>query len=78
MDKMSYGEAMIKARESYDIVDGVAMLKLLPHQKRKSKKGTIIYYNKKLFKYWLTKLADEIPKHKREEVLKYLLGARSE
>jgi len=38
-----------------------------------SYKNTCEYYNKKLFRYWLKQLSDELAPDKREKALKYLL-----
>lgn len=71
----TYGEAVMKARESYDVEDGIALLNIPPHAPQLTKEEAIKYYNKKLRVYWLENLSDSIPVNKKEKALDYLLGA---
>lgn len=71
---MTYGEAIIKARENVTFNSGVLSLELPECKKRMSYKEMCEYYNDKLFKYWLTRLGDDMPKQMKRKVLMYLLG----
>lgn len=73
---MTLGEAKVYAKSAFDSEDGLSGsdIKLPPHKPRMSYKEACEYYSKKLYKYWISQLSDEIPSHKREDALKYLLG----
>ena len=71
---MTYGEAMIYAKNNFIVANGLADLKPPPHKKRMDKQTAQKYYNKKLFKYWDTQLDQSIPKNKRVIALLYLTG----
>jgi len=73
---MTYGEAMVYAKENCLISNGLAKLNTPAHKPRMSYAQACEYYSKKLFKYCITQLSDEIAPQKRERVLKYLLGER--
>jgi len=74
---MSLGEAKVYAKTHFDNNRGLEdNAPLPPHKKRMNYQESCEYYNKKLFSYWVTQISDEIPTHKRESVLKYLLGER--
>ena len=71
---MTLGEAIVKAKENMTFNGGVLSLKMPECKKRMNYKELCKYYNDKLFKYWLNCLSDDIPKHKKKQILRYLLG----
>ena len=71
---MTYGEAIMQAREDITLDNGLLDMKLPPCKKRMSYKELCKYYNDKLFSYWLNHLNIDMPKHKKKKVLLYLLG----
>ena len=77
---MTLGEAKVHAKTSFDDARGLEgdEVKLPPHKSRMSYKDACEYYNKKLFRYWITQISDEIEPKKREKALKYLLGIRNQ
>jgi len=71
---MTYGEAVIKAREDVKLSRDFFVLELPTHKDKMSYKELCKYYNDKLFMYWLSKLRDDIPHKMKRKVLMYLLG----
>lgn len=71
---MTYGEAMIYAKDNCIINSGIAIIKAPPHQPKMHPTKAAIYYNNKLYKYWLTQMSESISICKRELYLNYLLG----
>ena len=77
---MTYGEAIIKIRDSAPIENGLInlnMRKLRP-KPRMEKCNASEYYNKKLRRYWMQQLDSRIPLQRREKILDYLLGNTKE
>jgi len=71
---MTYGEAMIQAREQATLNKEHFALEVPPCEKKMSYEKLCKYYNDKLFAYWLSCLKDNIPMQMKKKVLRYLLG----
>lgn len=72
--KLTFGEAVMIAREGVTSVKGEMMMSKPLHMPRMPRALIIHYYNYKLRKYWKEQLDVSIPKAKREKALDYLLG----
>lgn len=75
---MTYGEACIKEQQSMELKNGKWEKTIYIDNKPRpmSKEDAGIYYNTKLFNYWIKHISDEIPKSKRENYLKMRMFGR--
>lgn len=71
---MTYGEAMVYAKENCLISNGLAKLNTPIHKPRMSYAQACEYYSKKLYRLWLAQMDQNIPTCKRDLYLNYLLG----